>query len=281
MTRKGPTLPFTIDWEDWFQLCCPPFDDPGALGRFEDRLERATEATLAFCEERGARATWFCLADQARRHPHLLRRIVGAGHTIGLHGLTHRRAFEMEAATWRASLAEARKVLEDLSGSALRSYRAPEWSLRGEAEGWWRHLPELGFDLDSSRAPLKVLGDPHWPRTVHRLGAGLLEFPPPVAGPPWLAVPLWGWALRLLPESWMRARLQGLAASGAGTPVVLHPWELDPGQPPLPSGTPLGHRFAHAAGLRSYGLRLTEILSGLNLVPLESWGGEGHGVSEL
>jgi len=231
------------------------------LEEFEDRLERATERTLSLCDELGARATWFCLGDQSRRHPHLLRRIAGAGHEIALHGLTHRRALEMEEGDFVEALHRGKSLLEDFTGTEVLGFRAPEWSLRGRAEGYWRLLPPLGFRFDSSRAPLRVLGDPSWTRGAHLLQEGLWELPPPVAGAGPLTVPLWGWAMRLLPASWLRQRLLALAEAGAGNPLVLHPWELDPAQPALPEGTPMGHRFAHGAGLRGLEGRLRELWS--------------------
>ena len=54
----------------------------------------------------------------------------------------------------------------------------------------------------------------------------------------------------------------------AGTPLVLHPWELDEGQPQLPGGT-LGHRFAHRAGLQGNGSHLRDLLAGISLTSLE------------
>lgn len=149
-------------------------------------------------------------------------------------------------------------------------YRAPEWSLRGSASDWWRELPELGFRYDSSRAPLAIIGDPSWPRRPHRLAEGLWELPPPVlwSGPP--RSPLWGWGLRVLPFSLVRRALETLAQEDAGTPLVLHPWELDEGQPDLP-GASFGHRFAHSAGLRGHGSHLRDLFAGLRLTSLEAW----------
>lgn len=261
--RAPGTLPLSIDWEDWYQLCLPGFEDHG---RFQDRLEIATDRTLELCADLGATGTWFCLVDQARRHPHLVGRIASAGHRIAVHGLTHARAFELPRATWRGNLTEARTCLEDLSGQAVVGYRAAEWSLRGLAEDWWEDLPELGFTYDASRAPLGVIGDPSRPRRAHRLPNGLWELPPPVAGP----IPLWGWGLRCFPVNWTRALLARRAAGRAGTPVVLHPWELDEGQPPLPE-VPWGHAFTHGAGLAGYGTRLRRILRDLRLETLEAW----------
>ena len=240
------------------------------MDRFECRLPLATGRALELCADLGATATWFCLGDQARRHPDLLRHIVAEGHTLALHGLTHRRAFQLERKSWRADLQDGKALLEDLSGQAVVGYRAPEWSLRGPASDWWRDLPELGFHYDSSRAPLAVIGDPSWPRRPYRLAEGLWELPPPVlwSGPP--RSPLWGWGLRVLPFSLVRRALENLAQEDAGTPLVLHPWELDEGQPDLP-GASLGHRFAHSAGLRGYGSHLRDLFAGLHLTSLETW----------
>ena len=265
-----PRLPLSLDWEDWFQLCCPPYDQPAALDHFECRLPLATERSLELCAYLGAKATWFCLGDQARRHPDLLRRIVAEGHAIALHGLTHRRAFELGRSEWKSAVRDGKALLEDLSGRLVVGYRAPEWSLRGAASDWWRELPELGFQYDSSRVPLAVIGEPSWPRLPHLLTEGLWELPPPVlwSGPP--RSPLWGWGPRVLPFSLVRRALETLAQDDAGTPLVLHPWELDEGQPDLP-GAALGHRFVHRAGLRGYGSHLRGLWEGFQLTSLEAW----------
>ena len=172
--------------------------------------------------------------------------------------------------TWRASLQEGKALLEDLSGQPVVGYRAPEWSLREAAADWWQDLPELGFRYDSSRVPLAIIGNPIWPRRPHQLTPGLWELPPPVlwSGPP--RSPLWGWGPRVLPFSLVRRALEVLALEDAGTPLVLHPWELDENQPALP-GASFGHRFAHSAGLRGYGSHLRDLLAGIALVSLETW----------
>ena len=229
-----------------------------------------TERALAFCSDLGATATWFCLGDQARRHTELLRRVSAEGHAIGLHGLTHRRAFEMDRAAWRASVRDGKALLEDLTGHPVVGYRAPEWSLRGPAAEWWRDLKDLGFRYDSSRVPLAVIGNPSAPRRPYQLTEGLWELPPPVlwSGP--VRMPLWGWGLRVLPFSLVRRALEALAQEDAGTPLVLHPWELDADQPRLP-GISLGHRYTHGAGLRGYEGRLRELLEGFRLTSLDAW----------
>lgn len=263
-------MPLSLDWEDWFQVCRPPYDGPDALDRFEDRLGIGTELGLRLCQDLGAKATWFCLADQARRHPELIRMIQADGHRIALHGLEHRRAFTLDRAAFGAWLREGRSRLEDISGEPVRGFRAPEWSLRGRAEGYWELLRESGFAYDSSRAPVAGLGGIGRPRRVHALASGLWEVPPAT----WQGIPLWGWPLRLAPVAWARNRLGSLQGEGAPA-LVLHPWELDEGQPRLEGGPML--RFIHGAGLRGFGKRLRRILAGLWLSPIETCLGLDHG----
>lgn len=259
-------LPLSIDWEDWFQLCCAPYDLPGALEAFEDRIEGATVATLDLCASMNATATWFCLGEQAVRHPQLLKRIAEAGHSIGVHGFHHRRAFELGRHRWREELLRTRGLLQDLTGQPVEGYRAVEWSLRGEAETWWEELPEWGFRFDSSRAPLKVIGDPKRPRVAHRLPNGLWELPPGV----FMGIPMWGWGQRCFPPALVQSVLAPRARADLGTPLVLHPWELDAAQPRLPIST-FGHAFAHGAGTLGLADRLRQTWGAFRLTSLEAW----------
>ncbi len=48
-----------------------------------------TPCVLDTLAHHGARATFFVLGENVRRHPELLRRIVAEGHAVGLHGDTH------------------------------------------------------------------------------------------------------------------------------------------------------------------------------------------------
>ena len=200
----------------------------------------------------------------------MLRRIAAEGHAIGLHGLSHSRAFDQDRAAWVATVRDGKALLEDLTGREVLGYRAPEWSLRGVALDWWEELPGLGFCYDSSRVPLSVIGDPTLPRRPYRLTGDFWELPPPVLWSGLVRMPLWGWGPRVLPFSLVRRALEELALEDAGTPLVLHPWELDPEQPRL-RNISLGHRFTHSAGLRGYQGRLRDLLEGFQLVSLESW----------
>jgi peptidoglycan/xylan/chitin deacetylase (PgdA/CDA1 family) len=74
----------------------------------------------------GAPATFFCIAEQARRHPALLRRIVAAGHSVQNHSDQHRHHFSLMGPRAMArEIGDAQALLADLSGCAPIAFRAP------------------------------------------------------------------------------------------------------------------------------------------------------------
>lgn len=54
-----------------------------------------TPAVLDLLDAAGARATFFCIAEQARRHPQLVREIVRRGHSVQNHSRVHRHNFSL------------------------------------------------------------------------------------------------------------------------------------------------------------------------------------------
>jgi peptidoglycan/xylan/chitin deacetylase (PgdA/CDA1 family) len=160
-TSKNPVI-VSVDVEDWYH-------GPTAATRFGTRadVQQALAATpqpergwpyldaaLELLAARNLRATFFWVAEYARRFPDGLRRCAAAGHEIACHGLTHfpkidpvtKRA-NFTPDEFKARTAEARKILEDISGRRISGYRAPNAYIAG----WMLDaLEELGFAYDSS-----------------------------------------------------------------------------------------------------------------------------------
>ncbi len=85
-----------------------------------------TPAVLDLLAAHGVRATFFCIAESARRHPALLRRIVAAGHGIGNHSLHHRHHFSLLGPrALRREIGGAQELLTDLCGVRPHAFRAP------------------------------------------------------------------------------------------------------------------------------------------------------------
>ena len=256
----------SVDVEDWFQVGA--FETVIAREAWETlprRVERNTDDVLALFDEAGVKATFFTLGWVAERHPGLIRRIADAGHEVASHGWDHRRVFTMDAATFRADIAWARKALEDASGGKVSGYRAPSFSIDPRTP--WAHevLAEEGYAYSSSVAP--VAHDHYgWrdsPRFAWRpvAGSDLIELPVTtvdVAGRRMAAGG--GGFFRLLPyafSSWAVGRVN--RAEKRPAIFYFHPWEVDPDQPRVANAS-LKSKLRHYTNLSAMRGKLLKLL---------------------
>ncbi len=85
-----------------------------------------TDGTDGANHNPGVKATFFCIAEQARRHPALVRRIAAAGHSVQNHSDQHRHHFSLMGPRAMArEIADAQALLADLTGTAPIAFRAP------------------------------------------------------------------------------------------------------------------------------------------------------------
>ena len=85
-----------------------------------------TPRVLEVLEAHGARATFFCIAEKAARHPELTREIVRRGHAIENHSHSHPHTFAfLLLRGLRRDLANAQATLAGLTGRSPRFFRAP------------------------------------------------------------------------------------------------------------------------------------------------------------
>ncbi len=128
---------------------------PGAEGKvfltFDDGPnESFTPMLLEFCATRRIQATFFLVADRARKFPELSRALVEAGHTVGNHSLDHRyRHFFHQASHLKTWIDEAQTELTEITGYKPFAFRSPN-GIR---------TPPLREALDKAGLPLV-----HWSR---------------------------------------------------------------------------------------------------------------------
>jgi peptidoglycan-N-acetylglucosamine deacetylase len=85
-----------------------------------------TPAVLDVLDAAGARATFFCIAERARRHPELVREIVRRGHSVQNHSDLHSHRFSLLGPRGFArEIHAAQAVLSDVTGETPRFFRAP------------------------------------------------------------------------------------------------------------------------------------------------------------
>jgi peptidoglycan-N-acetylglucosamine deacetylase len=256
---------FTVDVEDWFHICgVPALSDVSTWDALPSRVVSTTDRVLALLDRAGVQATCFVLGWVAERHPDLIARLRDAGHEIGCHGFGHRRVYELDAPTFDADLRAACAAIEQTGARPPRLYRAPEWSINDRAPWALGRLVHLGFEVDSSRAPLSLVGNPSYPQQPHAIdtpSGPIVEAPPFVTRRFGQLMPFGGgWGLRMSSPTRILAAIARQNAAGVPVTLWLHPWELDPDPPRV--RLPPGKHFAHYFRLDGLAGRLEQVLRG-------------------
>ena len=165
---------------------------------------------------------------------------------------------------FRNDLLRAKKSLEDVSGVAIKGYRAPTFSI-GPRNPWaFDMLEETGHIYSSSIYPVRhdLYGVPDAPRFPHRPNAGhVVEIPMttlrlgrrnmPIAG---------GGYFRLVPYTVFRTALRRFNQREQRPGIFyFHPWEIDAAQPRV-GGASRVSRFRHYVNIASVPRRLERLL---------------------
>ena len=264
----------TVDVEDYFHVSVFEGVVPrDAWDRQPSRVEASMGRLLDLLAAHHVKATCFVLGWVAERCPRLVARIAAEGHEIASHGYWHRLVYDQTPDAFRADLRQARDVIEQAAGVAVRGYRAPSFSITRQSLWALDILAQEGYAYDASIFPIRHdrYGIPDGPRGVCRLPAGstsIVEAPGSTVRLAGANVPIAGGGyFRLLPYAWTR---RGIARRNRveGQPAIfyLHPWEIDPGQPRL-AASALG-RFRHYRNLDQTERRLRRLLADFTFAPL-------------
>jgi polysaccharide deacetylase family protein (PEP-CTERM system associated) len=254
-TPGGPTITnvLSVDVEDYFQVSAFEGHIPYASwDGFELRVEDSTRRILDLFDRAGVKATFFVLGWIAERRPRLVRELADRGHEVASHGYRHRLVYSMSPADFRWDVEHTKRVLEDVTGTPVRGFRAASFSIVPSCFWAMDVLGEAGYGYDSSMYPIRhdrygtagITLEPHrWP------GTELVEVPMSVLPLFGLPFPIGGGGyLRHFPYTFTRWAIRRLNARHR-RPVItyLHPWEVDPGQPVQSVG--MGTRMRHYRGL--------------------------------
>jgi polysaccharide deacetylase family protein (PEP-CTERM system associated) len=255
----------TVDVEDYFQVSAfAPVISPTEWDLYPCRIERNIDRVLSLLGEHNARATFFTLGWIAKRYPQVVRRIVESGHEIASHGFAHQRASDMDRSSFREDVVSAKRLLEDLSGTEVKGYRAPSFSI-GKAN-WWalETLTEAGYRYSSSVYPIRHdhYGVPDAPRFAFRPHPGLVELPITTVNALYRNWPAGGGGyFRLFPYALSRSLLRSVNVKERQPCIFyFHPWELDVEQP-RPAGIGIKTRFRHYVNLQRMEQRLARLLT--------------------
>jgi polysaccharide deacetylase family protein (PEP-CTERM system associated) len=259
----------TFDIEDWFQVeNLRPLFPPASWEAMPRRVAGSTRKVLDVLDEFQVRSTFFVLGWVADREPGLVREIARRGHEVACHGYGHVLPLRLSVDEFRSDIVRAKERLEQVTGSSVRGYRAPSFSIDRTR---LRVVSECGFAYDSSHHPFGFhdrygrMGDlgPALQPGVYRLPDGLVEVGLPVEHIGSVPVPVAGGAwFRLYPGAVHRALVRRSLRRQGHFVFYLHSWELDPDQPRV-SGVTLLSRARHYTSLRRSAGRLRSLIQTL------------------
>lgn len=263
----------TVDVEEWFHTCLVPAYVRPELrpAGLAEELDFLLPELLGLLDEAGRKGTFFVLGEVALRHGARVREIAAAGHEIASHCHHHLRANDLLLAEFREQARASKALLEDLTGTPVRGFRAPEWSLREAGNPRLAELAALGYEYDSSLAPFLGAGRLSNPRRPYRLtwplrgprageAPSLIELPPLTWGGP-LRLPAGSWTGRPAPVSWLAAAARSLARRGGLPLAVVHPWEIS--ARPTPGRLTGFARFVHETARFGYRERFESLAAAL------------------
>jgi len=270
----------TVDVEEWFHIC--DTEGPLAVDRWDtlpSRVMATTRDLLDLLDTCDVRGTFFVLGWIADRYPALVREILDAGHEVGAHGYLHQRVYELTPERFARDLEDARAALAAAGVEEVRGYRAPEWSINDRSLWALAVLAGAGFTFDSSMAPLRIVGNPGYPKQPHARSTpsgDVVEFPPLVDRRFGQNMPLGlGWGLRMSAPGRVIRAIDDRNARGIPVALAVHPWEIDPDPPRI--ALPPDKRFAHYFRLGGFRGRLEKMLRGAAFAPM----GEVLGLSPV
>ena len=272
---SGPALnAFTVDVEDYFHVEAFAKDVAREdWPSYPSRVVANTTRLLDLAESYRVRGTFFVLGWVADRFPQLVRDIRDRGHEIGCHSYWHRMIYTLEPREFAEDTRRAKAAIESAAEVAVRSYRAPTFSIVGRSLWALDVLAECGFGVDSSIFPVYhdrygMPGSPRDPYAIRVAGsARISEFPIstfrafgkdlPVAG---------GGYLRMLPMWYNSLGLSRMAAESRPAMVYVHPWEIDPDQPRIQSRA--SSRLRHYTNLGGMERRLRHLFERHRFAPV-------------
>ena len=263
----------TFDVEEWFHLL--DFDATRGeeqWGNYEVRIYENVERILKLLVETNTKATFFIIGWVAKTYPDVIRKIAEK-YEIGSHTMTHQLVWQQSPQEFRNDVEASVKLLEDITGQKVTSFRAPGFSIRESEKYAFEILHELGITTDCSVFPAQHAhgGMPSYtepvPSIIKYNGVQIEEFPvtyKDIAGKH--LIYSGGGYFRLFPypliKKWSKESDKYLMS-------YIHPRDLDGGQPVL-EGLPLTRRFKSYVGVKGAEKKLRNYLTDFDFMDLQS-----------
>ena len=186
------------------------------------------EKWMRLCDRHHIKSTAFVLGSFAQKYPDTIKKLHDAGHEIACHGLRHELVYDLDYEVWYEETARAKAILEDITGSEVKGYRSPSWTLPFQKR-YYEALADMGFAYSSSYFPFRTYMygnaiDKKRPFIIFTDKGQITEIPVPKYIIPFSG----GFYMRVLPFFVVKFLLKRLMAQGHKPIIYTHPYELLP-----------------------------------------------------
>ena len=263
----------TFDIEDWFHILDnKKSKTENDWSSYESRIHKNTDIILELLEKNNLKATFFILGWIAKKHPEIVKKIYDLGFEIGSHTHMHQLVYSQNYYEFYSDVEMSIKILEDITGNKVESFRAPGFSIMEKNKWAFEVLYKLGIRKDSSIFPASRAhgGFPAYncsrPSLISYNGHVLKEFPINtfnLFGNP--IIFSGGGYFRICPYFLIKM----LSSSSDYIMSYFHPRDFDFNQPILP-GLSRFRRFKSYVGLKDSKLKLDKWLNDFSFIDLKT-----------
>ena len=267
---------FTIDVEDWFQVeNLKPRISFSSWPSYELRVEKNTRKLLDLLDSinptnpTSPKATFFILGWVAARLTGLVREIHDRGHEVASHGYFHNLCTLLSHKELKRDLSDSRKLLEDIIGSPVFGYRAPNFSIDDHilmivsgcgynydssfnSFGMNKRYGRLTLNENGKRGIAYQIFDDFYEIPISNKMIGNRIFP-------------WGGGgyFRIIPLYIYKLGVRSILKKDKTYLFYMHPWEIDPEQPRVNSVSSL-YSFRHYVNLSRTYPKISKLLESLS-----------------
>lgn len=222
---------FTVDVEDGVNIAMR--DHFGIQMEPTSRVVTNTNRILDLLEKYNTKATFFTLGQVAEKYPGLIKRMAAEKHEVGVHSYNHLQFFKLTPSEAKEDLYRAKNTIENITGSRVKGFRAPAFSIVPATKWALEIIAGLGFEYDSSIMPAIIdrYGWHGFSNEIQKLkltsGKNLIEVPLTSIEILGRSIPVGGGGyLRLFPFWFTKMALEKIQKEHLPM-VYMHPYEID------------------------------------------------------
>jgi polysaccharide deacetylase family protein (PEP-CTERM system associated) len=141
----------TFDIEEWWHFDIYSTEDK--WDGYEPRIDLYLNKVLDELDNQKVQATFFCLGWMARKYPQVIQKIAERKHEIACHTDKHIFIKDMTPESFNEDLRCALDSIENISGTKIKSFRAPSFTITDNEKWAFEVLSVNGIEYDCSVFP--------------------------------------------------------------------------------------------------------------------------------